>query len=182
MGEEANRSEPRKHLRIHLTEDSVAAEVRLDSLYAIRTSLSGVERGFRTTKNHPRIRPIHAYCENHVRGHVFLYMLACCLEWHMRRRLVPCCSRTTSRPRREPSVTRRSKRRDLRPRQAQGRHQDPSGRLSRARRPEPAGGLSNIALSQVVLPARHQTAIAVVPSSSARPSTCLESILIRLFP
>ena len=75
--------------------DSIAAEARLDGLYAIRTglpdlaaeaaveaykSLSGVERAFRTSKDHLRIRPIHVYSESHVRGHVFLCMLAYYVE------------------------------------------------------------------------------------------------------
>ncbi len=82
----------------------IAAEARLDGLYAIRTSLpdlaaeaaveaykslSGVERAFRTSKDHLRIRPIHVYSESHVRGHVFLCMLTYYVEWHMRRRLAP---------------------------------------------------------------------------------------------
>ena len=103
----------RKHFAIHVTEDGLAwerrqdsldAEARLDGLYAIRTSLpdlsadaaveaykslSGVERAFRTSKDHLRVRPIHVYSENHVRGHVFLCMLAYYVEWHMRRRLAP---------------------------------------------------------------------------------------------
>ncbi len=103
----------RKHFALHVTEnsfawerqqDSIEAEARLDGLYAIRTSLpdlaaeaaveaykslSGVERAFRTSKDHLRVRPIHVYSENHVRGHVFLCMFAYYVEWHMRRRLAP---------------------------------------------------------------------------------------------
>lgn len=71
--------------------DSIAADARLDGLYAIRTSLpelaavaaveaykslSGLERAFRASTDHLRIRPIHVYSENRVRGHVFLCMLA----------------------------------------------------------------------------------------------------------
>ena len=103
----------RKHFALHVTQDSFAwerqqdsieAEARLDGLYAIRASLpdlaaeaaveaykslSGVERAFRTSKDHLRVRPIHVYSENHVRGHVFLCMFAYYVEWHMRRRLAP---------------------------------------------------------------------------------------------
>ena len=113
LGEQANRYKVRKHFALQISADSfafernldsIAAEARLDGLYAIRTSLpdlvaeaaveaykslSGVERAFRTSKDHLRIRPIHVYSESHVRGHVFLCMLAYYVEWHMRRRLAP---------------------------------------------------------------------------------------------
>ncbi len=109
IGEQANRYKVRKHFALHVTQDSFAwerqqdsieAEARLDGLYAIRTSmpdlaaeayksLSSVERAFRTSKDHLRVRPIHVYSENHVRGHVFLCMFAYYVEWHMRRRLAP---------------------------------------------------------------------------------------------
>ena len=52
-------------------------------------SLAGVERTFRTSKDHLRVRPLHVYSANHVRGHVFLCMLAHYVEWHMRQRLAP---------------------------------------------------------------------------------------------
>ena len=34
-------------------------------------------------------RPVHVYSEDHVRAHVFMCMLACHVEWHMRRDLAP---------------------------------------------------------------------------------------------
>ena len=112
VGEHVNRYKVRKHFAIQISADrlgfehnpdSIAAEARLDGLYAIRTSLpelaveaykslSGVERAFRTSKDRLRIRPIHVYRENHVRGHVVLCMLAYYVEWHMRRRLAPLLS------------------------------------------------------------------------------------------
>ncbi len=36
-----------------------------------------------------RTRPFHASSADHVRGHVFLCMLAYYLEWHLRQRLAP---------------------------------------------------------------------------------------------
>ena len=84
----------------------IAAEAALDGIYVVRTSLpadsigpegaveaykalSGVERAFRCVKSDLRVRPIHVRTEEHVRGHVFLCMLAHHVEWHMRRRLAP---------------------------------------------------------------------------------------------
>ncbi len=115
VGREANRKKVEKHFRITITEDSmtwqrrerkIAEEARLDGIYAIRTSLpaeriapddavaaykslSRVERAFRTIKTELEIRPVYVHTENHVRGHVFLCMLAYYLEWHMRRLLAP---------------------------------------------------------------------------------------------
>ena len=36
-----------------------------------------------------KVRPVFVCSEAHVRAHVFLCMLACHAEWHMRRRLAP---------------------------------------------------------------------------------------------
>ena len=53
-------------------------------------SLSQVEQAFRQIKTgRLRIRPIFVYAEARVRAHVFLCMLACHAEWHMRKRLAP---------------------------------------------------------------------------------------------
>ena len=86
----------------HINEEAV-----LDGIYVIRTaldadaitadqavqaykSLSAVERAFRLLKtDRLQIRPLYVYNESRVRGHVFLRMLACHLEWHMRQRLAP---------------------------------------------------------------------------------------------
>ena len=118
VGREANRRKVEKHFEITITETSltwkrrlprIRDEARFDGVYVIRTSLSpeaigaeaaveayknlsGVEWAFRTTKSDLRVRPVHACTENHVRGHVFLCMLAYCLEWRMRRRLAPLLS------------------------------------------------------------------------------------------
>jgi transposase len=87
--------------------DRIAAEARLDGFYVIRTSvedntlaaesvvgaykgLARVERAFRSLKTVDlHIRPIHHWLAPRVRAHVFLCMLACHGEWHMRERLKP---------------------------------------------------------------------------------------------
>ncbi len=51
-------------------------------------SLATAERAFRVIKFDLRVRPVHVYTEDHVRGHVFLCMLAYYVEWHLRQRLV----------------------------------------------------------------------------------------------
>jgi hypothetical protein len=83
-------------------EQKVAAEVALDGVYVIRTSLSErqmsapevvrsykalteVERAFRTMKTIDlKVRPIHHRLADRVRAHIFLCMLAYYVEWHMR--------------------------------------------------------------------------------------------------
>jgi len=85
----------------------IAAEARLDGFYALRTSvedkalaaervvgaykdLAHVERAFRSLKTVDlHLRPIHHWLAPRVRAHVFLCMLACHVEWHMRERLRP---------------------------------------------------------------------------------------------
>ena len=86
---------------------SIAAEARLDGLYVIRTSLpqteldgpgtvraykrlSSVERAFRSLKTVDlKVRPVFHRTEPRVRAHVLLCMLACYVEWNMRRKLKP---------------------------------------------------------------------------------------------
>jgi hypothetical protein len=85
----------------------IADEARLDGFYVIRTSLEDktlaaegvvgaykglarVERAFRSLKTVDlHLRPIHHWLAPRVRAHVFLCMLACHVEWHMRERLKP---------------------------------------------------------------------------------------------
>jgi len=87
--------------------DRIAAEARLDGFYVIRTSLEDnalaadrvvgaykdlarVERAFRSLKTVDlKIRPLHHWLAPRVRAHVFLCVLACYVEWHMRERLKP---------------------------------------------------------------------------------------------
>ena len=116
LGREANRRKVEKHFDIAVHDagmdwarnrDRIEAEARLDGVYVVRTSLdsaaigpeaaveaykslASVERAFLTMKaSRLRVRPVHVYSEDHVRAHVFLCMLACHVEWHMRRRLAP---------------------------------------------------------------------------------------------
>ncbi len=115
LGREANRRKVEKHFDVAVHEGGmdwarnagrIAAEARLDGVCVIRTSLdaasigaeaavedckslAGVERAFRNAKTDLRIRPVHVYSADHVKAHVFLCMLACHVEWHMRRRLAP---------------------------------------------------------------------------------------------
>ncbi|MBV8315033.1 MAG: IS1634 family transposase [Planctomycetaceae bacterium] len=88
-------------------DDAIAAEAALDGIYVVRTSLaeaailpddavraykglSQVERAFRCLKTVDlEVRPIHHRLEARVRAHVFLCMLAYCVEWHMRQSLAP---------------------------------------------------------------------------------------------
>lgn len=85
----------------------VDREAKLDGIYILRTSepasslsaedtvrgyksLSRVERAFRCLKGIDlRVRPIHHYKEETVRGHIFLCLLAYYVEWHLRRALAP---------------------------------------------------------------------------------------------
>ncbi len=85
----------------------ITQEARLDGFYVIRTSvedkalaaesvvgayksLARVERAFRSLKTVDlHLRPIHHWLASRVRAHVFLCMLACHVEWHMRERLKP---------------------------------------------------------------------------------------------
>jgi len=88
-------------------EKAIRREAEMDGIYVIRTSEDGpswsaadtvrrykslaqVERAFRTLKGIDlRIRPIFHRTANHVRGHIFLCLLAYYVEWHMRRKLAP---------------------------------------------------------------------------------------------
>jgi len=81
--------------------ERIAAEVALDGLYIIRTSVSAaqmdapecvrsykslanVERAFRSLKTVDlKVRPIHHRTADRVRAHIFLCMLAYYVEWHM---------------------------------------------------------------------------------------------------
>ena len=116
LGREVNRYKMEKHFQIQLKgsnlswsrkPEQIAAEARLDGVYVVRTSLSEqalgadaavaaykalarVERAFRSLKTTQlELRPLYVYSAEHVRGHVFLCMLAYYLEWHLRRRLAP---------------------------------------------------------------------------------------------
>ena len=71
--------------------------------------LARVERAFRNLKtDRLQLRPVYLYDEEHVRGQVFLCMLAYFVEWHMRRKLAPLlfedAHREATEPRREAPV------------------------------------------------------------------------------
>jgi transposase len=86
---------------------SIQQEAQLDGIYVIRTSepvpswsaaevvrhyksLSQVERAFRCLKGlDVRVRPIRHRTDDHVRGHIFLCLLAYYVEWHMQQALAP---------------------------------------------------------------------------------------------
>jgi hypothetical protein len=115
VGEVWNRWRVRKHFRVDISEtnfaferneERIAAEVALDGIYVLRTSvpdseleapavvraykqLKEVERAFRTLKGPLELRPIHHRLEARVRAHVFLCMLAYYLAWHLRQAWKP---------------------------------------------------------------------------------------------
>ena len=91
----------------HRDETKIREEAALDGIYVIRTSveddrftpqdavraykdLSKVERAFRSMKTIDlKVRPIYHWLEGRIRAHVFLCMLAYCVEWQMRQKLAP---------------------------------------------------------------------------------------------
>ncbi len=113
VGRHANRHQVEKLFDITIADniltwrrrkERIEDEARFDGIFIVRTSLEGmapnavveaykslstVERAFRIAKSDLRLRPVHVYTEEHVRGHVFLCVLSYYLEWHMRRRLAP---------------------------------------------------------------------------------------------
>jgi hypothetical protein len=87
--------------------DQIQAEVALDGIYVVRTSigpdhldaagvigaykrLANVERDFRSLKTIDlQLRPIHHWMPERVRAHVLICLLAAYLTWHLRRALAP---------------------------------------------------------------------------------------------
>ena len=125
-------------------------------------SLSGVEQAFRTSKDHLRIRPVHVYSEDHVRGHVFLCMLAYYVEWHMRRRLAPLLFQDD-----DPAAARAQRDTPVEPARVSERAKRKADTKTTADSlpahsfPTLLADLSNFALNRVVLPTQHKTAITV---------------------
>jgi transposase len=105
-----------KHFQLDITdtsfsfardETSIAAEVAIDGIYVIRTSLPAdtlddtatvrsykslglVEQAFRFMKTIDlHVRPVFHWSADRVRAHVLLCMLAYYVEWHMREKLAP---------------------------------------------------------------------------------------------
>jgi len=88
-------------------EEKIRAETAIDGLYVIRSSvdkarmtdqelvanyknLEMVERAFRSLKSIDlNVRPIYHRLDTRVRAHIFICMLACYIEHHMRRQLAP---------------------------------------------------------------------------------------------
>jgi len=86
----------------HIDAEKVANEAILDGIYVIRTSLttdrmsaddtvrsykllSQIERAFRSIKTVDlKVRPIRHRQTDRVRAHIFIFMLAYYVEWHMR--------------------------------------------------------------------------------------------------
>lgn len=114
VGKVRNRFKVGKHFVLEITDTSfsyqrdtekIDEEAALDGLYVIRTSvksqamgsqdvvraykdLSKVERAFRSIKTIDlKVRPIHHWLDERIKGHVFLCMLAYYVEWHMRQKL-----------------------------------------------------------------------------------------------
>ena len=110
VGKVVNKYKVAKHVRLTIEDarfdfdidtDRVAAEVALDGIYVLRTSLpeeritaeetvrsykrlTQVERAFRLLKTVDlQIRPIHHRLEHRVRAHIFVCMLAYYVLWHM---------------------------------------------------------------------------------------------------
>ena len=112
VGRVLGRHKMGKHFETTITESTfsferkvgaIAAEARLDGICVLRTSvpkqsldahqvvyayksLATVERAFRSLKTVDlHIRPIHHRLTDRVRAHVFLCLLACYVEWHLKR-------------------------------------------------------------------------------------------------
>ena len=201
LGAKGNRRKMLKHFDITVGDGTmtfrrnaarVAAEAALDGIYVVRTSLpanaigaegaveaykklSTVERAFRAVKTDLRIRPLYVHTEEHVRGHVFLCMLSCYIEWHMRRSLAPLLFEDDDRP------------------AAQAGRRTPVGKACvspgakmKADAKRTADGfpvhsfrtllddLSSVALNTVCLPGRAQTDLAVVTTPTRLQSRAFE--------
>jgi transposase len=116
VGQVLHRYPMAKPLTVHITDnrlsyarrpESIQRQAALDGIYVIRTSepaerlsaadtvrgyqnLALVERLFRTLKSIDLlVRPLHHHQEKRVRAHLFLGVLACYVEWHMRQALAP---------------------------------------------------------------------------------------------
>ena len=194
LGRELNRKKMAKHFEVTVSDgelswsrqpERIAAEAQLDGIYIVRTSLpeqdlgaeatvaaykslAGVERAFRMGNDQLQIDPLHVYSEDHVRGHVFLCMLACYVEWHMRRRLAPLLFQDD-----DPAAAKAQP----------GTPEDPGEVSERARRkaatklrpkglpthsfPTLLGDLAGLVLNQVRLPTQEQASLAIATQPTA---------------
>ena len=188
LGRELNRTKMGKHFQITVTDErlswsrrqeGIAAEAQLDGIYIARasleeqalgpeaaveayTSLAGVERAFRTSKYHLRVRPLHVYSEDHLRGHVFLCMLAHHVKWHMHQRLAPLLFQDD-----DPPAARAQRDTPVDAAQVSQRAWD-KARTKRTAEGFPAhsfptllGDLANLVLNRVRLPTQEQAAITI---------------------
>jgi transposase len=116
VGRVVNRYKMAKHLEVEIGDglfaykrrvEQIEREEQMDGIYVVRTSepaerlpaadavrgykaLAHVERAFRCLKGVDLlVRPIYLRTEAHVRGHIFLCLLAYYVEWHVRRALAP---------------------------------------------------------------------------------------------
>ena len=193
LGRELNRKKVGKHFEIAVTDEQlswsrrqegIAAEVQLDGIYVVRTSLAeqelaaeaavaaykslaGVERAFRTSKDHLRLRPLHVYSEAHVRGHVFLCMLAYYVEWHMRQRLAPLLFQDE-----DPAAAQAQRDTPVEPAQVSARAKRKAATKTTAEGlpvhsfPTLLADLASLVLNQVCLPTQEQAAITVATKPS----------------
>ncbi len=105
-------------------QDAIEQEAKLDGIYVLRTSetaerlsaedtvrsyksLAEVERAFRCLRGIDLlVRPIRHRTEDRVPAHIFLCLLAYCVEWHLRRAWTPLLfedeERREERKRRDP--------------------------------------------------------------------------------
>ncbi len=194
VGRDASRRKVAKHSGITVTdggiswrrrEDRIAAEARLDGVYVIRTSLDaeaiGTEaaveayrslatggRAFRNGRGDLRIRPVHVYSADHVRGHVFLCMLALYAGWHMRRRLAPVLSgdddRESARAQRNPPVEAAEVSEGARAKA--GRRRTADGLPVHSLRAPPAD-LPPVVLNQLRLPGQGDSLLPVITTPTA---------------
>ena len=185
LARQAHRYRVEKHFDLTVTDQQlqwsrnrrkIEAEARLDGIYVVRTnldaqaavaaykSLSQVERAFRSLKTtRLDIRPVFVYSEEHVRGHVFLCLLAWYLEWHLRRRLAPLLFEDEAPARRDSPVQ-----------QAQP---SPEAKAKAATRKTPDGDpvhsvttllqdLATVTLNRVTLPTQPNSAFTLVTKTT----------------
>lgn len=190
IARQAHRYRVEKHFDLTVTDQQlqwsrnrhkIEAEARLDGIYVVRTnldaeaidaqaavaaykSLSQVERAFRCLKTtRLDIRPVFVYSEEHVRGHVFLCLLAWYLEWHLRRRLAPLLFEDEAPARRDSPV---------KPAQP-----SPEAKAKAATRKTPDGDpvhsvttllqdLATVTLNRVTLPAQPNSAFTLVTKTT----------------
>ena len=114
-----------KHFLIEITDNGfayrrdtqgLAAEIALDGLYVIRTSitadqleaaevvrsyklLAGVERAFKTMKSVDlQVRPVHHRLQDRVRAHIFICLLAYYVRWHLEKAWAPLLFKDEEKP------------------------------------------------------------------------------------